>query len=244
MLQGFPYKVTRAAWWFLLFSVCATSAYVCHKLATIEWLGAARESTAAIFESARLDNLLLLVHASFALPPLVIGIWEFVPRLRKGAWLKYHRWFGTAYVVGIFVSSTTGFLMALHNPHGWIARAGFATLAVFWFTTTYFAYTTARRRDIAAHRRWMIRSYGITLAVVSVRFLAKPRFGVDPEVWYPLMTWICWVPNYVVAELYVRSTDYLGRVRLGRDRKGGRSSDARSRNGLATQATLPVTAGN
>jgi hypothetical protein len=146
----------------------------------------------------------------------LIGAWEFVPRLRKGRWLKFHRWFGLLYVAGIFISSTTGLLMAAHNPHGWVARAGFSTLALVWFTTTWLAYRTAVRRDIAAHRRWMIRSYGITLAVVTVRFLAKPRLGMSPEEWYPLMTWLCWVPNYVAAELYVRSTDFLGRIRVHR----------------------------
>jgi hypothetical protein len=30
--------------------------------------------------------------------------------------------------------------------------------------------------------------------------------------WYPLKTWLCWVPNLILAELYVRVTDFKGRL--------------------------------
>lgn len=216
MLGGFPYPATRAAWVLLCVLANATALYVANVLATTEWMGA-RETTAVIFdERPRLDNAILLVHVATALPALLVGIWEFLPSLRKGYALRLHRWFGKVYVAGILVSSTTGFVLALHNPHGWAARAGFATLAVTWFTTTWMAYSTVVARDLVAHRRWMIRSYATTLAVVTVRLLAKPKFGIDAAAWYPVMTWLCWVPNFLVAEIYVRVTDFKGRVSIGR----------------------------
>jgi uncharacterized membrane protein len=236
MFRGFPYRATKIAWSLLLLLANATGLYVLHVLLTTNWTGA-RETTAVIFDSLpRLDNAILFVHVATALPALLIGIWEFLPSLRKGYALNLHRWFGKIYVIGIFVSSSTGFVLALHNVHGWAARAGFATLAVTWFTTTWFAYTTVLARDLEAHRRWMIRSYGVTLAVVTVRLLAKPKLGIEPADWYPIMTWLCWVPNVAVAEIYVRLTDFKGRVSIGRGR-ARRTTAVNERSGLTVLAT-------
>jgi len=215
MFAGFPYGATKVAWVFLFLVAYATGIYAWDVLATTHWLGA-RETTAIIFEHLpRVDNVILLIHVSTALPALLIGIWEFLPSLRRGSALRIHRWFGKVYVVAILVSSVTGLVLALHSTHGWIARAGFGTLAIVWFTTTWMAYSTVVGRDLKAHRRWMIRSYGITLAVVTVRLLAKPKFGIEPALWYPIMTWLCWVPNFALAEAYVRLTDFKGRISLG-----------------------------
>ena len=94
---------------------------------------------------------------------------------------------------------------------GYGARAGFMTLAVFWFMTTLLAYTTVRKFDFAAHRKWMLRSYAVTLATVTVRFIHEP-IGLSEEIWYPMMTWACWVPNLLIAELYIQITDNQGMI--------------------------------
>ena len=59
----------------------------------------------------------------------------------------------------------------------------------------------------------MIRSYGISLAVVTIRFLGTPE-GMTKAEWFPYLTWLCWVPNFLIAELYVRITNERGRLAL------------------------------
>jgi uncharacterized membrane protein len=157
-----------------------------------------------------LNNLILLIHALTALPPLFLGPWGFLTEFQT-KYRVWHRRLGQVYVICIFISSATGFVLAQANRFGPIAVAGFSTLAVVWFGTTYVGYVTIRHGDLLGHRRWMIRSYAITLAVLSVRLLPMPG-GMTMAEWYPLKTWLCWVPNLILAELYVRVTDFKGRL--------------------------------
>ena len=117
------------------------------------------------------------------------------------------------YVVTVLLSAGAGFLLASANLFGPVARSGFMTLAAVWFTTTFVAYRKIRAHDWIAHRRWMIRSYAISLAVVTVRFMGTPE-GMTREEWYPIMTWLCWVPNAVLGEIYARITDPFGNLSL------------------------------
>ncbi len=40
---------------------------------------------------------------------------------------------------------------------------------MFWLYTGAQAYLSIRRRDVVAHRRWMIRNYALTFAAVTLR---------------------------------------------------------------------------
>jgi hypothetical protein len=54
----------------------------------------------------------------------------------------------------------------------------------------------------------MIRSYSLCLAAVMLRLYlpAAQTMGFQFEDAYPVIAWICWVPNLVVAEwFFVRS---------------------------------------
>jgi hypothetical protein len=63
-------------------------------------------------------------------------------------------------------------------------------------------------RDFKAHRRWMIRSYAMILAAVTLRIelplLAMWLQGFLPA--YNIVAWLCWVPNLFVAEWIARRT--------------------------------------
>ena len=181
----------------------------------------------------------LIIHIATAIPPLFIGLIAFSSRARRWSW-RVHRWIGTTYCMTIWISAITGGMLAAANEHGILAKMGFGTLAVVWFMTTYWAYTTARAKDFIAHRRWMIRSFAVTLAVVSVRpmFLFPPPFGLELETWYVMVTWLCWVPNLIAGEIYARVTMYSGRLELEKDLK------RRERQGTAGQpATSPALPG-
>ncbi|MEM9668409.1 MAG: DUF2306 domain-containing protein [Pseudomonadota bacterium] len=151
--------------------------------------------------------IVLLIHIATAIPPLLIGPFAFSKKLRAKN-LKWHRWIGVTYCVCIWISAVTGVMLATANQHGIVAKSGFGFLGVTWFLTTWFAYTTGRARDITSHRRWMLRSYAVTLAVVSIRpmFLIDVPFGLTADDWYRLTTWLCWVPNLLIAEAYIRIT--------------------------------------
>lgn len=164
------------------------------------------------------NDAVLVIHILTAIPPLLLGFYAFSRDSRRSG-ARGHRVIGTGYCVAIWISAVTGLMLAVANPHGMWAKLGFGTLAVVWFTTTTFAYVSARRKDFAAHRVWMIRSFAVTLAVVSIRPMGLfgpllPGFTVDE--WYVLLTWMCWVPNLMVGEFYARITTPAGRLRIWR----------------------------
>lgn len=162
----------------------------------------------------RINFYILVVHAITAMPPLLTGIVLFSKRIRNAS-LKWHRWAGTVYCVCIWISATLGIILAVANQNGLIAKGGFGFLGFGWFITTWYAYATGRARDIASHRKWMIRSYALTLAVVSIRpmFIFGPWWGLDNATWYVLVTWLCWVPNLIIAEAYIRVTRNTGKLK-------------------------------
>lgn len=197
--------------WLIIFSLLAYTMLLVVNFMLKQPLLSDLKVAAAIVPGQHLfNNIILLGHILTAIPPLLIGPWQFLPSFRR-RWIVLHRWMGRVYVLSILFSSVFGFALASANHMGNVAKAGFMTLAVFWFVTTWLAFVAIRRRDFSAHRRWMLRSFSITLATVTVRFVSAP-FGMDEALWYPIMTWVCWVPNLLVAELYLQITDNRGKL--------------------------------
>ncbi len=83
---------------------------------------------------------------------------------------------------------------------------GFALLAIGWLVTSAMAYRRIRQRIVDRHREWVIRSYALSFAAVTLR-LEKVGFaalGTDFATAYVAVAWLAWIPNLVVAELIVR----------------------------------------
>ena len=61
-------------------------------------------------------------------------------------------------------------------------------------------------RRIAEHRRWMIRSFALTFAAVTLRLYLPifPLLGVSFLDGYRAVSFLSWVPNLIVAEIYLR----------------------------------------
>lgn len=147
-----------------------------------------------------------IIHFAGGSTALVAGALQLNSRLRS-RFIDAHRWLGRLYVLAIVMGGTAGFVLALHSSGGVVARAGFTLLAVCWLVTTLNGYRYIRKGDRASHRRWMIRSYALTLAAVTLRvYLPLSQLvEVSFEVAYPAIAWLCWVPNLLIAEWIVRS---------------------------------------
>lgn len=196
----------------ILAGICFLFVYLFVTLKSGITAGAAFSSWLAPFK-----DVMLGIHIVCAVPPIVIGLILF--NLDKKKHVRAHIILGTVYCVGIWISAAIRMVLAAGNTHGLAAQMGFGLLGLSWFVTTYYAYTEARKKRFFYHRRWMIRSYALTLAAVSIRPLYLfPPSSIPIETWYVMSTWLCWVPNLLAAELYLRVTDYLGRLRLPKRR--------------------------
>jgi hypothetical protein len=140
-------------------------------------------------------------HAGGGAVALITGAlqWVLTSRNRRSRW---HPWIGRTYVIAIALGGVSGLFIAVRAYGGFVARTGFSALAVAWLVSTTIAFTRARARDWRRHRIWMIRSFALTFAAVTLR-LELPVLsvgGLTFEAAYPLVAWLCWVPNLLLAE--------------------------------------------
>lgn len=152
----------------------------------------------------------IYTHVFGSAVALALGPFQFSSMLRE-RWPVLHRLFGRLYLgVGVLVGGLAGLYMAFHAVGGLAARLGFACLAVAWLYSGSRAYLAVRARDFMAHRRWMVRNFALTFAAFTLRlyFPASVAMGVTVEVAYPVIAWLCWLPNLIAAELFFnRTTD-------------------------------------
>jgi len=144
------------------------------------------------------------IHIVGAATALLIGPLQFVPRLR--ARRELHRWVGRVYVAGCLIGGVGGFVMAFGSTAGPVASAGFGSLAVIWIFANVQGWWLARARRFQNHRAWMIRSFALTFAAVTLRLYLSlfPLVGVSFLDGYRAVSFLSWVPNLIVAEIYLR----------------------------------------
>ena len=152
----------------------------------------------ATFEAQRAG---IYTHIFAGLVALVIGPFQFLAAVRARPAL--HRWLGRVYLgIGVLVGGLAGLYMAFHAFGGLASRLGFGCLALAWLYTGWRAYAAIRARDVASHQRWMVRNFALTFAPVTLRLWipGSVASGLPFELVYPVVAWLCWVPNLAVAE--------------------------------------------
>jgi hypothetical protein len=74
-----------------------------------------------------------------------------------------------------------------------------------WIVATGLAVRFILRGDAIRHRRWMIRSYALTAAITLRIYLPLIfAFHWPFAIAYPAIAWLCWIPNALAAEVYLR----------------------------------------
>lgn len=146
----------------------------------------------------------LVIHAVSAAVALLIGPWQFSARLRARHPGR-HRLMGRLYVAACLVGGLSGFLLALGASTGPVSTVGFGLLAIAWVYSTAMAWRLAVRREFTAHRAWMVRSFALTFAAVTLRLYLPLALvvPVDFVVSYRAISFLCWVPNLLLAQWWL-----------------------------------------
>ncbi|MBN1206609.1 MAG: DUF2306 domain-containing protein [Myxococcaceae bacterium] len=142
------------------------------------------------------------VHIVGGAVALVIGALQLRPASRGR-----HRWLGRLYVASVAAGMGAALLLTPFTDQGMTTHLGFGALAVAWGATTGLAFLRARQRQFARHREWIIRSYALTCAGITLRIWLPLLMLFSRGDWpftYQLVAWLCWVPNLVAAELWLR----------------------------------------
>jgi hypothetical protein len=189
----------RLAWTVMLITALAVVAY------TLVAPFVPRIAAPLLFTQLAARPAFLVAHLAGAAVALFTGVFQ------HNAWIRtrhprLHRSMGLCYVVGVMLGGVGALGLAPYSEGGMVAHVGFGLLGALWIAFTLRAFALARAHRYPVHRKWMIRSYALTLAAVSLRIqlpLAMAN-GIPYEIAYPVIAWTAWVPNLVVAQYLAR----------------------------------------
>jgi hypothetical protein len=158
-------------------------------------------------------NASFYIHIAAGAICLVAALIQFSRYILKKS-KAIHRWSGKVYVLVVLVlGAPTGLYMSFFAKGSFWERLLFMFMAATWFITTLYGYTTIRKKNIVAHKVWMIRSYAMAMTAVTFRIYHIIFYLLD---WdhlenYELSLWISVLGNMLIAEwiIYRDSRKYL-----------------------------------
>jgi uncharacterized membrane protein len=158
------------------------------------------------------ERLWIILHVSLGTVALLTGpvqLWlGFAHRS-----MALHRRMGKVYMAVIGLNALVALRLAATPSAGLVFGVGLSALAIVWLLTTAMAYVAIRRRQIAQHRQWMVRSYVATFAFVFFRIIVggMQAAGVGTLVEaLSVAAWLCWSVPLVVTEVVIQSGKVLG----------------------------------
>lgn len=158
---------------------------------------------------------ILYVHIATGTLALLIGPFNLFLSARDEKNRRRHRLLGYVYVGAITVSGLVNVYLSWYASGGWVASLGFATLDICWVLATWYSVVLISRADIQGHKRWMMRSYALTFAGVTLR-LWLPILLVlcrgDFILAYQIVAWLCWMGNLLLIEWIIRQRNKPGRL--------------------------------
>lgn len=152
-----------------------------------------------------LYNLAFFTHITLGGITLLVGWLQFNVSFRNRN-LQLHRMMGKIYVACALLSGTAGLYIAMHATGGLSSVLGFSALALLWLFSTLMAYVYIRRSDQLRHKIAMIYSYAFCFAAVTLRIWLPLLIAItgDYFVAYPIVAWLCWIPNLIFAFFHTR----------------------------------------
>jgi uncharacterized membrane protein len=160
----------------------------------------------------------LVVHIVGAAVFALVGAFQFLPRLRRGRRAWHRRAGRVVATAGLAVVGSALWLTLVYRAQPGSGDLLYVLRLVFGSAMAaclILGFTTIRRRDIAAHRAWMIRGYAIGLAAgtqVFTQGIGEAVFGTG-EVRSDLAKAAGWVINLLIAEWAIRRTTASRRPR-------------------------------
>ena len=150
-------------------------------------------------------NIGFYTHIIFGGIALLIGWIQFVDKWRI-ANIIMHRNLGKIYLSCVLLSSLSGIYLGVYASGGIIPSAGFVSLGILWFLTSYFGYVSIIKNRLIAHKNWMIYSYSLCFAAVTLRIWLPllSAFCGEFLIAYQITAWLCWVPNLIVAYFIIK----------------------------------------
>lgn len=149
--------------------------------------------------------VLHIVSGTVAIATLCLQMW---PWLRK-RYPAVHRVSGRLYVfAGVIPTTLLIFaLLGLASARN-ASTLGAVLLSTLWLTTTVLGYHTGRQRRYVEHRRWMVRSFALGIAILWTRpafdvAFTVPALAKELDLVQTVVGWAPWLLNLAIAELWL-----------------------------------------
>ena len=146
------------------------------------------------------------VHITSSVLAIAGGIFQFFPKILRG-YPRVHIFIGKIYIASILLlAAPSGLILAAFANGGLPAKVGFTLQCLVWWATTYAAWQAIMQQHWEKHAALMIRSYGVTLAAMSLRtesYALVYFCSTKPIETYLTVTWLSWVGNFFIAELLI-----------------------------------------
>ncbi|MGW4483134.1 DUF2306 domain-containing protein [Amycolatopsis sp. NPDC004368] len=156
-----------------------------------------------------------VVFGSIAMICAVLQIWPWIRR----RFPALHRYAGRTYVFGgVLPSGLMALTIGAASPFGPATRASDVLLAVLWIGCTWAGYRAARDRRFGDHRRWMIRSFALTMSIILNRVISplaivflEPQLATTfggSEIAFmqsvaAIAAWVSWTVALIGAQLWL-----------------------------------------
>ncbi len=150
----------------------------------------------------------VVLHASFGSIFALFAPLQLFPTMRR-RFPKLHRRAGWVLVMSGLVIAVTGLLMVALHPFSATlplraTRLVVGSLVIACLTLSILA---IRRRDIAEHRDWMLRTYALIMGAGTQALVGLPIFilyGQPEPAVMDLILAVCWPINLLIAEWVIR----------------------------------------
>ncbi len=124
--------------------------------------------------------------------------------------MTFHRWTGKLYLMGMAVGAIGGYSLAIYSkPEGY--GLAIMVMCTAWVFTTALAYSAILCGLVSHHKEWMVGSYLVTFAFVTIRFTIEnwpgitARLGGSPPERVINVVWISWSLPLAVYELILQT---------------------------------------
>jgi uncharacterized membrane protein len=162
------------------------------------------------------------IHVYASMWVLFTGFTQFSKKLLKKN-PRLHRTLGYIYVADVLlITGPAGLLMGFYANGGIFSRIAFVSLALLWIFFTAMALIKAKQKDFKAHRRFMLRSYALTLSAITLRawkFAITNSFELPPMDVYRSVAWLGWVPNLLIAEFIIWRSGRSGSKKISLNKR-------------------------
>ena len=152
---------------------------------------------------------LTMVHIIPGALFMILAPLQFVPAIRAKH-LSFHRWSGRLLFISGLVIGISALVMSYTMNIGGANETAATTLfAILFLICLVKAYRHIRRKEVAQHREWVIRMFGIGLGVATTRPIVGIFFAfrkLTPHEFFGIAFWLGFTITFLAAEAWIDYT--------------------------------------